>query len=1003
MIRDGARGVGAFLLPGVAATVLLAGPAHAQNGRLRLSIPAQSLATALNQFAIQTRAPLIYSPQAVSGRRTRGVEGTYTARRALELLLADTDLRVRTSPRGAFLIEAAAPPPPAPAVGPAPPPSSPSLAAAAPESAVVEALEVTGSYLRDSADLPSPVTVLTREELAKTSRTSLGEFLHADPAFSGSEVFTSFGTGLGNSSAASVNLRGLGNRATLILLNGRRSVDSAQPTRDGYVTFDINSILPAIAIARVDVLKDGASAQYGSDAVAGVVNFLTRDDFEGLELKTSARRIAVSGDSEWLASGIVGARSGRAHVIAAAEYLRRDPFDYLSFPEVADFAARNGSLSNFGSPGSFRLIPGQVYNASVPAGAADRLVRDPLCGDPRLGSGNLAGVPSFIGSPTADQQVCLLDATLSRAVIAGARRFNSFVKARYEVSDRLALGLEAGYSHESLVRADGFGNPQPELRVPASNPYNPFGGDVLFRGRILGPTAGPEDAVQWRASSNTRRLALFADGRLGGAHGWRWNGAVTVSRNESTAARLDVVTTRFANALKGLGGPRCDPATGTPGMGSCSYWNPFATQYLDRPNDSALYDDLVEPAPSFASGDLVTATATASGPLLDLPAGPLDLALGYEHRRSTLKIDYSPLVLAGDFAFTGQPTPLDATRSVHSLFAEAAAPLAAGLSLQLAARYESYGRGVDALTPKVGALWRPARDLRVRAAFGKSFKAPGLVPSYGTIPAATNQINVPGIIAPLPQTLTLPNPELQPERATTYTLGATWEPLRGLSVSLDGWRYDFVDIIGQESPTLLVQDYVATGRYADRLTFDASNELRRIVLKFNNFSALRTAGLDFAVTWLLPCLRFGRFTWETRGSWTRKYQYRLRDDQPAKDGVGRTNESTFVNPMPEFKVNMALDWALAAHSARATLRYISGMYSDTIPDNDPRQTNRGYLQLDLVYSYTFDLASGPVNVQAGIQNLNDARPPLLTGLQPALPGVYDPRGRVFSLDIVKRF
>jgi iron complex outermembrane receptor protein len=268
----------------------------------------------------------------------------------------------------------------------------------------------------------------------------------------------------------------------------------------------------------------------------------------------------------------------------------------------------------------------------------------------------------------------------------------------------------------------------------------------------------------------------------------------------------------------------------------------------------------------------------------------------------------------------------------------------------------------------------------------------------------TTAINVPGILAPLPLTLTLPNADLKPERATSFTLGAAWEPAPGaLSLSLDWWAYRFADIIGQESPTLLVQDYLTRGLYADRLTFDASGELRRIVLKFNNFSSLRAQGLDFGLVWRLPWLCLGRFTWDLRGTWAQKYQYRLRDDQPARSGVGRTNETTFASPMPEFKVNLALNWSLDAHSARATLRYISGMLSDAIPDDDPRQIDHDYLQLDLVYSYTFDLASGPLTLQAGVQNVNDARPPLLTGLQPSISGVYDPRGRVFSLDIVKKF
>ncbi len=366
-------------------------------------------------------------------------------------------------------------------------------------------------------------------------------------------------------------------------------------------------------------------------------------------------------------------------------------------------------------------------------------------------------------------------------------------------------------------------------------------------------------------------------------------------------------------------------------------------------------------------------------------------------------MNYLPLTISGAFAFTGKPVPLDAGRAVNSLYVETVAPIVRGVSLQLAARDEDYGKGLNALSPKIGLIWRPGHELAVRATFGRSFKAPGLLPTYGTWNGPTNLITTPGVAAPVPLTMTLPNPALKPERSKSYTLGADWSPMSSLNFTLDWWRYDFTDIIGQESPNLIVQDYLTKGLYADRLVFDAANELRLIILKFSNFPSLSTDGLDFGLTWRPPGERFGQFTWSLRGTWTHSYSYRLRDDQPVKNGVGRTNDVSFASPVPEFKINLALDWTRKAQFARATLRYISGMYSDAIPDNDPRQIDHDYFQLDLVYGYTFDRKSGPLKIQAGIQNVNDARPPLLTGLQPSISGVYDPRGRVFSLDITKQF
>jgi iron complex outermembrane recepter protein len=194
--------------------------------------------------------------------------------------------------------------------------------------------------------------------------------------------------------------------------------------------------------------------------------------------------------------------------------------------------------------------------------------------------------------------------------------------------------------------------------------------------------------------------------------------------------------------------------------------------------------------------------------------------------------------------------------------------------------------------------------LFIRATFGKSFRAPDLLQSFGTNAGVTDSINVPGFVTNSVRAVTSPNPGLKPEQAT----------------------------------------------------------------------------------------------------WTTKYNYQVRADLPVVKGLGHVNNNvTVVAPMPKLKANFVAGWQKDGHYAQATLRYISGMLSDTIPADDPRQTNSDYFQLDLLYSFTFNLAGGPMTLRASINNVWDERPPLLTGVQPAIPGVYDIRGRVFSLGLSKAF
>lgn len=871
----------------------------------------------------------------------------------------------------------------------------------------LEEVLVTGSYIRRAADSSSPMAIFSQEDLRNTARTSIAEILHADPAFNGSDVFTSFGTGMGTSTSAAINLRALGPRATLVLLNGARSVNNAQPNRDGVVTFDVNSLMPAIAIERVEVLKDGASALYGTDAVAGVVNFITRNDFEGIELETSWQQTDVGGQNERIIAGIIGHGSGASHTLFAFEHLSRDPFDYLSHSDVYAFNQANPQLGNNGSPGSFRLIPGQTYNALVPAGRANRLIRDPSCGDPSLGEGTVAGVPGFQGAAANNDQICRGDGRLGRASISGADRTSVYARADHVVGDFINIGAEAGFTHAKFERGAGFAGAPPESLVPAAHPANIYGGDVLFRGALLGPPAGDGRRNVFRATTNTWRAAVFADGDFSADGNWHWDTKLTWSVNEAFSQNRGVVPTRAANALIGLGGYGCNPATGTPGVGDCRYYNPFASQYFASPgdlayNDPALLDFMTPYAENISDSRLVTATGVVTGDVFELPAGAVGIAVGYEFRNEAMQNDFDPLTLAGEFS-GNREVPFDANRDSNSVFFEVVVPALENVEVQIAGRYEDYGLGIDEFVPKIGLMWTPATDLIVRATYGRAFKAPGLVPTYATSAGLTDTVNVPGIETTFPRTITRPNPDLEPEKADVYSAGVTWDATDRFSFTVDWWRFDTSNITGQESAQLVVEEYAATGAHADRLTFDETGVLTDIDLVFDNFSVLNIEGIDISFNWDFDVGRAGTLRLTTSATQMLKYDYQLRDDQPMVDGLGRTNSNVFADSATEWKATTILSWQRGPHSVRSTFRFIDGMLHSALPDSSPLQSNQDYTQLDVLYGVTLERSGKPLDLRFAVNNVRDERPPFFTGAQLALPGVYDSRGRNFSIALTKTF
>ncbi len=875
-----------------------------------------------------------------------------------------------------------------------------------------EGIVVTGTLLGQREFGATPINVISREDIETQPRSSVGELLNLVPAFAGSAVFTDAQAN-GQSGAATINLRGLGPRATLVLLNGRRIVDSAEANNANTVAVDVSTILPAIMIERLEVLKDGASATYGADAVAGVVNFITRDDFEGVALDVTHNNLDGVSHEETVIGAIIGQRFGDVHFVAAADYMNRTSFDFRGYNEVDEFLTQNnfenGSLSSFGNPSSYRLIPGETYNASVPASSLpDRFIRDPLCEDESLGGPGPAGIAGFLGPPSNNNQICRTDLLLARDSIAASERINSYAAITIDASASLKLGVEGTFSKNELSRAGGFAFPVfGSILVPEENPGNTFGGDVLYRGRPNGPPSG-EPFISL-ADTETWRITGWADGDIG-ASDWSWSANLTYSENSTVSSTRDTHVERLTNALVGLGGPDCDTVNGTPGVGDCQYFNPFGNAYLASEgdpqfNDPELVEYITPRAINFADSDLLVGTAVVRGSLFELPAGAVEVAVGYEYRDTSLSRTFNDLKLDGAFGFVSSEVPFSGSIDSHSGFFEAKAPIFEGFDLNLSGRYEDYD-AYSSFNPKVGAFWTINDVLAVRASWGTSFRAPGLIQLFGT-QTGTQQVNQPGFGILQPLLLTQPTPDLDPEEADVINAGLVLTPAPGLNIALDYWNIDFTGLIVLENAQDVVDDFVASGGVtnADRVTTLPGGEIVAIDVNWINASSLKTDGFDFSVNWDVDTAAIpGALSFFAGGSWTNSYDFKANANAPVVDGVGRTNDIAAGGSdfgIPEWRGNFGASWGLDGHFIQAVYRVTAGLTNDLIPDDDPRQDTSDDQRVDVLYSYSFEAGRSPITLRAGVNNLFNQLPPFQSGASfiPINAGSYDPRGRQFFLGL----
>ena len=548
---------------------------------------------------------------------------------------------------------------------------------------------ITGSHIPTiDGETALPVQVIKREEIERSGVTTVEQLLERIPGnLNGINAAMSIG---GNAPGlSSANLRGLGSEARPSYYSMGVASQTMPSLGD---TVDLNSI-PLAAVDRVEVLKDGASAIYGSDAIAGVINFILRRDFVGAELTAYGALTQHGGGNSGLVVGSIGhgdpARDGY-NVFLSASYQKDQALKAID-RDFARTAYRPEIGHNKLSAGTFpaNILDGRdLLNPTYPQGCTP---------------------PSSLPLPPAE---CGYDHVTAIDILPAVERASVLARGTLRLSADADLFAEALYSRNQFnttiapTPVSPFTIYGPNL-YPASGPYYPsefaaangLSGDLalFYRATELGPRINDID-------SDAQRYAIGVEGV---ARGWDYNVAAVYSRNTQT--------NEYANGY--VYASKLIPAMAT------GLINPFGPSGPE--GQALLASTLFHGTLTSSEGTTSLVNASASREIATIPAGPLLLALGAETRREKLALDWEPILLSGQ-GTSDTPLSVAGSRNVYALFAELNVPIVRGLDAQLAVRYDDYSDFGSTTNPKAALRWQPLPSLLVRASWGTGFRAPTL-------------------------------------------------------------------------------------------------------------------------------------------------------------------------------------------------------------------------------------------------------------------------------------
>ncbi|HGM7337405.1 TPA: TonB-dependent receptor [Stenotrophomonas maltophilia] len=814
--------------------------------------------------------------------------------------------------------------------------------AQAQEATNLDRISVTGSRIKSTdIETSQPVLSLTRADIEKQGVTSVADILQRVAA-NGAALNRTFNNG--GDGSAGVSLRNLGSERTLVLVNGRRWTTGL----DGSV--DLNTI-PTAMIERIDILKDGASTIYGSDAIAGVVNIITKQNFDGAEVNAYKGQYS-DGDGEREAYDFtLGTVTDRASITVGASYVNEK-----------SVMAGDRKISAGGPP---------FFSGQSATGIPGSYVRN----------GNQYIIINGVETPF-DANVHGYNTAPDNYLLTPNERTSLFVLGSYNVTDNITFRTEAMYNErksEQLLAS----MPVTGQRLSAASMYNPYGVELTGVNRRFNESGGRsfnQNVKNWHFYGGFEGFFEFADRNFDWDVGYRYD---KTDQNDLTYGlfnRQRLAEAYGPSALRD-GKPVCLNSAGAV-IAGCVPINPLGG--LGSISQEALdYTSFT----AHDSASLVSKGyyANISGEIVQLPAGALGFAAGYEYRKETGQFDPDAFIASGLSTGNGA-APTKGGYDLNEFFVELSIPVLADLpgakllDFSVASRYSDYSNFGNTTNNKFGFRWKPIDDLMIRGNYSEGFRAPSINNLYrgdtdsfetyidpcssnaglrtGAVAAQCAAQGVPanfiqpGAGAGRKQTVVpftwQANPNLKPETSTSKTLGLVWSPsfVTGLNVTLDWWQIKVEDAITRPA----IQDIMSycyggtpqqQAAYCGLITRDPNygtvNQrytITNVNMPLQNLASYKVEGWDLGLAYRLPETSFGQFTISWDSTYLSKWDTKSTQDSPVEGRQGRYRDQ---DPYWRIRSNLYVDWSYGDFGVNWGLRYKSGMREECpfSPTQDP--------------------------------------------------------------------
>ena len=760
----------------------------------------------------------------------------------------------------------------------------------------VEKVEVTGSNIkRVDAEGSAPIQIITAEDLRKSGATTIGEALRNLPianAGSLNDLATSASFAIGSSS---ISLRGLGASSTLVLLNGRRLANYgfANGGQSQFVNLDT---IPFAAIERIEILKDGASAIYGSEAIAGVINVILRKDYSGAE---AGGTYTINSDSEyktWRANGTIGygdlAKDKYNFLLSLDHYDRerttfRQTEPFLKRAEYQNLFGTGTALSSFSIPGNYRrLVASNPIAATVPAPGCTLIVNG----------------------------ICTYDQFAELDQVPAAKRDTAFLKATWDISANLSAFAEASFSKNkttfqsapstigenftSWFNVNTLAFNTIRLVFPIGHPNNPYPFAVGFRHRFaeLGNVRTVVSTEAVRAVAGLKGTTGTWDWEVGGMH-------MTSNTESQYNGRLRASTLRAA-------------------INDGSY------NFINTSANSAAKLSSVSPAPkNVGDSKLQIFDAKASSELMQMSGGAMGVAVGMEYRKENLNTAPDDLFKAGDIVGFGASSA-SGSRNATSFYGELSIPFLKNVESQVAVRHDKFSDFGSSTTPKIGLKWKVVPSFALRATAAKGFRAPSLPEitksfSAGFYNGLVDSRRCPTTRADADCNASVPvlfgaNPGVQPEKSSSQTVGAVWDITKDASLTLDVYKITRKSEIGLLDPEFLIANEQRYPGIITRGPVDVAGlpgPLVSFQSRYFNLGDTTVKGLDLSGRYNMNLGEYGKLSWSLDANFVHSYKNSANVGEEAVEYNGTYNQ-------PKFRASGSVSWQYRDWTVTPSVGYV---------------------------------------------------------------------------------